>query len=105
MSFRSYDRTVDADGMPGMTLENIARACEGTYVGSEALYRECITGIEIDSRKVSRGCLFVPIKGARVDGHDFIPQVMEQGAMATLTERPIKDAKGPYILVESTTDA
>ena len=54
MSFRSYDRTVDADGMPGMTLENIARACEGTYVGSEALYRECITGIEIDSRKVSR---------------------------------------------------
>ena len=105
MSFRSYDRTVDADGMPGMTLENIARACEGTYVGSEALYRECITGIEIDSRKVSRGCLFVPIKGARVDGHDFIPQVMEQGAMATLTERPLKDAKGPYILVDSTTDA
>ena len=60
-----------------------------------------ITGVAIDSRKAAPGFLFVPLKGARVDGHTFIPQVMEQGALATLTEEDPSSLTCPCIHVES----
>lgn len=91
--------------MPNMTLENIARACEGTYVGSDEFYKELVTGVTIDSRKVEDGFLFIPIKGERVDGHDFIPQVFDQGAICVFSERALENPKGPYILVDSTAQA
>lgn len=91
--------------MPNLTLANIAGACGGTYVGDEALLEHCITGAVTDSRKVETGYLFIPIKGARVDGHDFIPAVFEQGALAVLSEHRLDEPAGPYILVDSTTDA
>jgi len=52
---------------------------------------------EFDSRLIESGDLFVPLKGAR-DGHDFIAIAFAQGAVATLSERPV--AEGPYILVD-----
>ena len=52
---------------------------------------------EFDSRLIGSGDLFVPLKGAR-DGHDFIATAFAQGAVATLSERPV--AEGPYILVD-----
>lgn len=58
-----------------------------------------------DSRKAEEGCLFVPIVGERVDAHKFIPQVMEAGALATLSERVLDNADFPYIAVESSLQA
>ena len=52
---------------------------------------------EFDSRLIESGDLFVPLKGAR-DGHNFIATAFSQGAVATLSERPV--AEGPYILVD-----
>ena len=66
--------------MPGMTIENIAAACEGTFVGDRDLVTKEIAGAVTDSRQVQKDYLFIPIKGARVDGHDFIPQVFEKGS-------------------------
>lgn len=91
--------------MSGMTLENIARACRGKYVGDEKLLSEQISGAVTDSRQVTEGYLFIPIKGERVDGHDFIPQVFAQGALAVLSEKELENPAGPYILVESSTQA
>lgn len=87
--------------MKNMTLENIAKACGGTYVGSDEERKVEIKGAVTDSRQVEDGYLFIPIKGARVDGHDFIPQVIEQGAAAVLSEKELADCPKPYILVES----
>ena len=42
-----------------------------------------ITGISYDSRTVSKGFLYIAIKGSRVDGNDFIPS----GASAVLVDR------------------
>lgn len=88
--------------MKNLTLANIAKACAGTYIGSEEAKNIEIQGAVIDSRQVEEGFLFIPIKGEKVDGHKFIPNVFEQGAVAVLSEMELKDPAGPYILVEST---
>lgn len=87
--------------MPNMTLKNIALACEGTYVGDSALADKVICGAVIDSRLVEQDYLFIPIKGERVDGHNFIPQVFEKGACCVLSEIELENPAGPYIRVES----
>lgn len=91
--------------MKGLSLENIASACGGTYYGPESSAGLEITGVAIDSRKIEKGFLFVPIRGARVDGHDFIEQVMEKQALCTFSDHLLKDAHYPYILVDSTEQA
>ena len=91
--------------MPNMTLKNIALACEGTYVGEESLLDKVICGAVIDSRLVEEDYLFIPIKGERVDGHNFIPQVFEKGACCVLSEIELENPAGPYIRVASSEDA
>jgi UDP-N-acetylmuramoyl-tripeptide--D-alanyl-D-alanine ligase len=91
--------------MQNLTLSNIAAACEGRYVGREEQKEQTITGAVTDSRQVEEGFLFIPIKGAKADGHDFIPDVFAKGALAVLSEHPLTDPAGPYIQVESTTEA
>ncbi|MGW8263484.1 Mur ligase domain-containing protein, partial [Bacillus sp. LR--39] len=46
-----------------------------------------ITSIEMDSREVKTGSLFVCIKGYTVDGHDYARQAAEKGAAAIVAER------------------
>ncbi len=60
-------------------------------------------GITEDSREVKPGFVFVAVKGRNHDGHDFIPQALENGAALTVGE---KDLKIPnYIKVEDSKDA
>lgn len=91
--------------MKNMTLENIAKACGGEYIGSKGLKNKEITGVVKDNREVSKGCLFVPFVGNRVDGHDYIPDAFMRGALCVLSERVLTDAAGPYIKVSSTAQA
>ena len=62
-----------------------------------------ISHLQLDSRKVSKGDLFVAIKGTQVDGHDFIPVAIEAGASAIVCEKlPASvQSKLSYIEVES----
>lgn len=66
-----------------------------------------ITGVDIDSRQVKDGHLFIAMKGTQVDGHRFIPKAIEQGASAVLCEdMPEEKTEGvTYIQVPSTEDA
>lgn len=91
--------------MKNMTLENIAHSCGGTYIGDAKYRSKEVAGVVIDSRKVEKDYLFISIKGERVDGHNFIPAVFEQGAAAVLSEHKLENPQGPYILVESTEKA
>lgn len=43
-----------------------------------------ISGIEFDSRKVTKGTLFVATAGSHADGHQYIPSALEKGAVAVL---------------------
>ena len=85
--------------MKHMSLQEIAAACHGQYFGGEAVSHIEVAGVAIDSRKIEKDWLFIPIKGARVDGHSFIPQVMEKGALCTLSEVVLENVSHPYIPV------
>ncbi len=59
-------------------------------------------GVEMDSRDVRPGDLFVALKGEAMDGHKFLPQAFAAGAVAAITDRPVDF---PHVLVEDTTKA
>lgn len=65
-----------------------------------------ISGVAIDSRKVTKGGLFVAMKGTQVDGHKFIPKAIELGAAAILCESlPDNLEEGvAYVVVPDTED-
>lgn len=65
-----------------------------------------ITGINIDSRRIKQGHIFVAMKGTQVDGHKFIGKAIELGAAAILLEdMPDEIQDGvTYVQVESTED-
>ena len=65
-----------------------------------------ITGVNIDSRRIEAGHLFVAMKGTQVDGHKFIGKAIELGAAAILCEDvPDEKSEGVcYVKVESTED-
>ena len=67
-----------------------------------------IKGINIDSRKIESGHLFVAMRGTQVDGHEFIPKAIEQGAAAILCEEipaASADSNVTFVVTESTEDA
>jgi UDP-N-acetylmuramoyl-L-alanyl-D-glutamate--2,6-diaminopimelate ligase len=72
-----------------------------TFCGSD---EADIKGVNIDSRKIEAGHLFIAIRGTQADGHQFISKAIEQGAVAILCEDlPQERAEGvTYIQVPST---
>ncbi len=65
------------------TINEIAAATGGRIVGSAAGE---VTAVSTDSRSVAPGQLFVPLRGDRFDGHNFIQEVTEKGITAILAE-------------------
>ena len=90
--------------MKSFTLNQALVACGGEYFGEIELLEREISSIVTDSRKVKKGSLFAAIVGERVDGHNFIPQCIEAGAMCSLCEKTPSD-NSPHILVKNTKQA
>ncbi|BCS52291.1 UDP-N-acetylmuramoyl-tripeptide--D-alanyl-D-alanine ligase [Geobacter sp. SVR] len=65
------------------TVAEIAAATGGVIHGNRE--RE-VAAVSTDSRSVQPGALFVPLKGERFDGHDFLPEVFGRGVTVTLAE-------------------
>jgi UDP-N-acetylmuramoyl-tripeptide--D-alanyl-D-alanine ligase len=85
--------------MKHMTLAAIANACNGQLVMKNDCPKGEVTGVVLDSRKVEKDNLFIATVGEHVDGHDFIDNVFDNGAIAVVCEKAPLHAKGPYILV------
>ena len=66
-----------------------------------------VTGVNIDSRRIKPGHLFVAVRGTVSDGHQYIPKAVEQGAVAVLCEELPAELKGnvTYVRVASTASA
>ncbi len=66
-----------------------------------------ISSVEFDSRKIEKGALFVAIKGCSVDGHNYIMQAMNNGAIAIVCEEiPCElNKQATYLLVKDSSFA
>lgn len=80
----------------------------------DRLAYECLQGemdrevsrVVYDSRKVEPGCVFVCITGAKSDGHDYIPEVIANGAVAVVVEKNVTAAEGVTVVkVQNTREA
>ena len=69
------------------TLNDVTIALTGKASASDVVFTEAA----IDSRLVIPGSLFVAIPGSRVDGHDFIAQAFQRGALAALIEHEVAE--------------
>ena len=88
--------------MKPFLLEDAVRACGGSYVGPEEALKREVTFVTSDSRTVKPGALFVAFVGERVDGHAFMAQCLESGAVACVSERmPAGESEQPCIVVDS----
>lgn len=79
-------------------LSELAGRFGGELRGNDAEVLDFVT----DNREAGSGSLFIAIKGARVDGHDFVADAVSRGAVAALVEKPVQE---PHILVASVVDA
>ncbi len=67
-----------------------------------------IADVDIDSRRVASGHLFVAIKGTQTDGHQYIAKAVEQGAAAVLCEQipdGVATDTATFVVVDSTEEA
>jgi UDP-N-acetylmuramoyl-tripeptide--D-alanyl-D-alanine ligase len=85
-----------------LTLEEIARAVDGTVHGTAGPGLIVTGPVVIDSREVTAGALFAAIVGARSDGHDFVPAAQAGGAVAVLGSRPVN---GPCVVADDVVTA
>ena len=88
-----------------MELEKLLKNVKSLFI--EGNTEVDITGVNIDSRRIKPGHLFVAIRGTQVDGHTFIKKAEELGAVAVLCEEipEVKKDGVTYICVKSTEDA
>ncbi|MDO5124115.1 MAG: UDP-N-acetylmuramoyl-tripeptide--D-alanyl-D-alanine ligase [Eubacteriales bacterium] len=87
--------------MKSFTLREILTACGGEFFGETSILEKEVSHITTDSRKIVKDCVFAAIEGERVDGHNFIPQCIEMGAICTVCEKTPPNHL-PHILVKST---
>lgn len=73
--------------MAEFTLSEICVATQGVLV--KPLEDSKFSGVAIDTRKVRQGDLFIALRGERFDGHDFIPQALENGAKGVIISHSV----------------
>ena len=71
--------------MEARSLSFIATACGGGLLSGPP--DACAHRVGTDSRRVQAGDLFIALPGGRFDGHDFLRQAAENGAVAVVVER------------------
>ncbi|MGV3771701.1 MAG: UDP-N-acetylmuramoyl-tripeptide--D-alanyl-D-alanine ligase [Verrucomicrobiales bacterium] len=84
-------------------LQFFVDACSAKLVNASPA--SVALGFSTDSRKARKGELFLALKGERFDAHDFVPEVLNQGALAALVEESSLQAlppSGSYLVTSNT---
>jgi UDP-N-acetylmuramoyl-tripeptide--D-alanyl-D-alanine ligase len=83
------------------TSDEVARALSLATVGAPFV----ATGVNFDSRSVSKGDLFFALSGETSDGHRFVNDALARGAAAAVVSRDVEGAKGALVRVPDTMKA
>jgi hypothetical protein len=81
------------------TISELLNATGGTLYAPSDFGDPVIDGITIDTRTLQPGMAYVAIRGGTFDGHRFIPDAMEKGAVLSISDA---DVPFPHIRVENT---
>lgn len=82
-----------------LQLSEIAQAVQSEVVNQNA--KLIVTGVSIDTRTLKPGQLYIAIQGKQFDGHQFIDQALQAGAVAIISAQPLANDI-PHILVKDT---
>ena len=85
--------------MEALTLKEIAKA-----LNTKTDFDVQINAVCIDTRKITKGCLFICIKGERFDAHQFANEALSLGAAAVMISEDI-EVNGAFVKVENTSKA
>jgi len=97
-------RDAVVSGVGELTLDELAGVTGGRVLAGPP--GRTLSGVAIDSRDVRPGELFIAIRGARLDGHDFVSDALGRGAAAVLVERELEVPPGIGVVrVADTTGA
>ncbi len=69
-----------------MKLSDVVRLIQGNRLGSSR--NRDVTALVWDSRQVVKGSVFFAIRGSKTDGNDFIPEAIQRGAIAVVSDQP-----------------
>ena len=72
--------------MEALSVHEIVSGSHGILEEGYEAYKP-IAAISIDSREIKSGDLFIPIVGERLDGHDFIKDSLDKGAVGALLNK------------------
>ncbi|MFN3466361.1 MAG: UDP-N-acetylmuramoyl-tripeptide--D-alanyl-D-alanine ligase, partial [Candidatus Brocadiales bacterium] len=76
----------------------IVEAVQGRYRSGKKDF--LLSGVSTDTRLLKAGELFVAIPGKQYDGHDFVPQALEKGALGLLVAREVVAVHPDVLVVE-----
>ncbi len=84
-----------------LAIEDILKATGGKLTKPDSRSpMPLVTGVSTDTRSMQPGDLFVPLRGPRSDGHDFIPEAFRHGAVATLASRRVPTLPDRAVVIE-----
>jgi len=86
-----------------MLLSDLIKSLEKEYVIGDTNIN--INKIAYDSRKVSENDIFVCIRGFKTDGHNYIQQAIERGAVAVVVEKDVENLGVPVVKVADSREA
>lgn len=88
--------------MEKLSLQEIVRATDAQTNSSENIF---FNGVTTDSRKITRGVLFVALKGENFNGEDFAQDALNKGAAAVLVSKTAPEISGVTLRVDDTLKA
>ena len=83
--------------MTSMSLSSVAEKINASIVGDDVVF----SSVSTDTRRIRSGDLFVALKGENFDGHDYVDQAFEQGAVAAMVSHAVSE-KLSQLLVNDT---
>ncbi|RZO48493.1 MAG: UDP-N-acetylmuramoyl-tripeptide--D-alanyl-D-alanine ligase, partial [Sandaracinaceae bacterium] len=83
------------DNAARFTPDELVEATGGRWLAPPT---RALEGVQLDSRRVAPGNVFVALKGETHDAHDYLPQVMAAGAHAVVVDRDVEAPEGVGVL-------
>ena len=81
-----------------MKLSDVKEIIEAEFIGPSDVLERSYCGVSIDSRVNCKDRLFFALKGEKRDGHEFVKDALEKGAVAAVVKRPVNTTSPQFVV-------